>query len=302
MILKKYFRNEEIISKKYVLMILTPVILIFLVSEYISKVSYGDITITNTDRRYIMGNSYDVLVIQILSVVGLYCVLYAYRKLSEALRLSIKITLLEQEACYLNQYVGEAKMRYEKTKAFRHDVKNHLSIVKELIKKNSLDAALHYIGDMQHLTADMSFPVNTNNPILDILLGNKLGIAEGYRIKVQCSLFLPYPCGTVKDIDLCIIFANALDNAITACGKIRDSQQKYIDISGKIQGDFLMVEIQNSYHDREAVNIGTGIANIKAVTEKYHGAFQINTEENLFTLSVLLVISQQPKDISLHVD
>uniref|UniRef100_UPI003A9561E4 hypothetical protein n=1 Tax=Streptococcus sp. TaxID=1306 RepID=UPI003A9561E4 len=71
--------------------------------------------------------------------------------------------------------------------AFRHDVKNHISIVKELVQNGDIDTALQYMSDMENLTADMSFPVSTNNPVLDILIGNKLGIAKSNQIEVQCS-------------------------------------------------------------------------------------------------------------------
>lgn len=41
----------------------------------------------------------------------------------ESFKLSRELSLLELEKHSLNQYVEEAKIRYEKTKSFRHDVK-----------------------------------------------------------------------------------------------------------------------------------------------------------------------------------
>lgn len=106
---------------------------------------------------------------------------------------------------FFESVCGGSKIRYEKTKLFRHDVKNHISIVKELVQNGNIDAALKYMSDMENLTADMSFPVSTNNPVLDILIGNKLGIAKNNQIVVQCSFIASYPCG-IADIDFCIIF------------------------------------------------------------------------------------------------
>lgn len=110
------------------------------------------------------------------SIASLFCIMFAYKKLVDSFKLSRELSLLELEKHSLNQYVEEAKVRYEKTKAFRHDVKNHISIVKELVQNGDIDTALQYMSDMENLTADMSFPVSTNNPVLDILIGNKLGI------------------------------------------------------------------------------------------------------------------------------
>lgn len=218
----------------------------------------------------------------------------------ESFKLSRELSLLELEKHSLNQYVEEAKIRYEKTKSFRHDVKNHISIVKELVQNGNIDAALKYMSDMENLTSDMSFPVSTNNPVLDILIGNKLGIAKNNQIVVQCSFIASYPCG-IADIDFCIIFSNALDNAISACNRMNHGEQKYIHVTGKVQGDFLLIEISNSYSGRGSLRSGTGFANIKAVAEKYHGAMEVRTDGEKFILSVLLIIPQQSESISQQV-
>lgn len=58
-----------------------------------------------------------------------------------------------------------------------------------------------------------------------------------------------------------------------------------------------MIEILNSDTGKKIVNIGTGIANIKAVAEKYNGTMNIQTDENIFTLSVLFTIPQHSDTI-----
>ena len=135
--------------------------------------------------------------------------------------------------------------------------------------------------------------------MLDILLGNKLGIAEENQIEVQSSLIVPYPCG-ISDLDFCIILGNALDNAISACSRISNEKQKYIHVTGKVQGDFLLMEIENSYSGRRMIRSGTGLANIKAAVEKYHGAMEIRTEGEKFVLSILVIIPQHSGSTSQH--
>ena len=67
---------------------------------------------------------------------------------------------------------------------------------------------------METVSESLSFPYQTGNPVVDILLGEKLGLAKDLAAEV--SLVLPKPCG-IDNFDLCVLFANALDNAITAC-------------------------------------------------------------------------------------
>lgn len=288
---------EEAVSRNYIFMILMPVLLIFLASEYINENIYGN-TVTIEQDGLISGvNPYQMLLMQALGAVSLFCIMFSYKKLAESFRQNKEASLLEMQVHSLNQYVEEAKLRYEKTKSFRHDIKNHIMVVKELLQNQKTEAALEYVEGMQNLTEDLSFPVSTGHPVLDILLGNKLGIAQESRIEIRCSLVVPYPCG-ISDIDLCIILGNALDNAVFACSRLSDEKQKYIHVAGKAQGDFLLLEIENSYSGRRIIQRGTGLANIKATVEKYQGAMEIRTEGEKFVLSILLIIPQQSGSIS----
>lgn len=288
---------DETVNRKYIFMILMPALLIFLASEYINENVYGNTVTIEKDGLVSGVNPYQMLFMQVLGAVSLLCIMFSYKKLAESFRRDKEAALLELQAHSLGQYVEEAKLRYERTKSFRHDIKNHITVVKELLQNQKTEAALRYVKGMENLTADLSFPVSTNHPVLDILLGNKLGIAEENQIEVRCSLEVPYPCG-ISDIDFCIILGNALDNAVSACSRIDNGKQKYIYMTGKVQGDFLLIEIENSYSGRKMIRSGTGLTNIRAAVEKYHGAVEIRTEGEKFVLSILVIIPQQSESIS----
>ena len=293
---QRCFSYYETIKKQYILMILTPVLLIFLVDEYIGSIIYGNLTIREDRGVIVHADHYQMLVVQLLGMASLFCVMFAYRKLLQNFRLSIELSLLEQEERSLNQYVEEARTHYENTRSFRHDIKNHIMVVKELLQNGKPEQALNYIGDMEEMTGELSFPYSTNNPVADVLISNKLGIAKSKGIDVSCSLLLPYPC-PVRDIDFCIILSNALDNAIHACSNMDDGVEKYIRVTGRVQGDFVLLEIENSYQGKGLPREGTGLSNIKMIAEKYHGAMSIKAQDMTFLLSVLLIIPQQSESI-----
>ena len=58
--------------------------------------------------------------------------------------------------------------------------------------------------------------------------------------------------------------------------------------SGKRQGDFYMLTFENTCSDKPLPPAGTGLFNIKAVAEKYHGAMMTEKNGRQFYLSVLL--------------
>lgn len=291
------FPYDETVKNQYVLMLLTPTLMIFLIGEYIRSAIYGNTIMTDGGGNVLNADHYHMLAIQLLGMASLFCIMTAYKKLLENFRLSTELSLLEQEEHSLNQYVEEVKTRYEKTRAFRHDVKNHITVVRDFLQNGKLEQALNYIGEMDGITEELSFPCSTNNPVADIVIGNKLGIAKSIGIDVRCSLTLPYPC-SVRDIDFGIILSNALDNAIHACKSIDNGAEKYICVTGRVQGDFVLLEIENSFQESGVLKEGTGLSNIKTIVEKYHGAMDIKTQENAFVLSVLLIIPQHSENTS----
>ncbi len=299
----RYFSDYTASEMQQMFLVFIPVLMIFIMSEYINTLSFDyQFVVLEEDGsfEYLLSH-WQLLAMNLLGLLSLFCILFSYKKLQQNFRLSTEISLLEQEEHSLNQYVEEAKTRYDETKSFRHDIRNHIAVVKNLLQSGKLEEAVSYMEDMDDMAEKMSFPCSTNNPVVDILVGNKLGIAKSMGIDVDCSLLLPYPC-SLRDIDICIILSNVLDNAIQAVKRLDAGMEKYIHVSGRIQGDFLMMEIENSFHGKGAFKKGTGLSNVKKVAEKYGGAMSIEAQENKFVLHVLLLISQHPKGIPQQMD
>ena len=284
-------------------LIFIPILMIFIMSSYINAIEYDfqfEISVDKGPAEHFFSHG-QMLSMYFLGLASLFCILFSYKKLQQSFRFSTEISLMEQQEHSLNQYVEEAKARYDETKSFRHDIRNHIAVVKKLLQNGKLEETITYVEDLDDMAEKMSFPCSTNNPVVDILVGNKLGIAKSMGIDVDCSLPLPYPCG-IRDIDICIVLSNALDNAIHAVKNLGTSIEKYIRVSGRIQGDFLMMEIQNSFHGKGAFKKGTGLSNVKKVAEKYGGAMSIETQENVFVLHVLLIIPQHPESSTQQMD
>ena len=284
-------------------LIFVPILMIFIMSNYINAIEFDfqfEILADKGPAGHFFSHG-QMLAMYFLGLASLFCILFFYKKLQQSFRLGTELSLLEQQEHSLNQYVEEAKTRYDETKSFRHDIRNHIAVVKKLLQNGKLEEAITYMEDLDDMAEKMSFPCSTNNPVVDILVGNKLGIAKSMGIDVDCSLLLPYPCG-IRDIDICIVLSNALDNAIHAVKNLGTGIEKYIRVSGRIQGDFLMMEIQNSFHGKSVFKKGTGLSNVKKVAEKYGGAMSIETQENVFVLHVLLIIPQHPESSPQQMD
>ena len=147
-VVHQYFSYYETIKKQYVFLVLIPIMMIFFMGEYINSILYS-VNTTDESGIIVYPNHFQMLVIQFLGIASLFCIMFAYKKLLQNFRLSTELSLLEREERFLKQYVEEAKTHYDKTKSFRHDIKNHITVVKKLLQNEKSGQALNYIGDME---------------------------------------------------------------------------------------------------------------------------------------------------------
>jgi len=287
----RYFADYSIAEMQQLFLVFIPILMIFIMSRYVNTMNFDFVYVLGAEEEAFeyLFSYWQLLAMYLLGLASLFCILFFFKKLQQNFRLGTELSLLEQEEHFLNQYVEEAKARYDRTKSFRHDIRNHIAVIKDLLRSGKLEEAVSYMEDLDDMAEKMSFPVSTNNPVVDILAGNKLGIAKSMGVDVDCSLLLPYPCG-LRDIDICIVLSNALDNAIQACKSMDAGIEKQIHVSGRVQGDFFMIEIRNSFSGKGVFKEGTGLSNVKKVAEKYDGAMSIEMREKVFILRVLLVI------------
>lgn len=298
----KHFNYNGQKNNPYLLIILIPFFMIFMLSEYFSHSVYSNTVILDMQGRMNHGtNHLQLLIIQLFILASLFTVIFAYEKLTADFELSTRLSMLEQETQYQKKYIEEIKSCYDGTVSFRHDIKNHLTVLLGLLENGKTRQARDFMQEIQDISVDLSFPCNTNNPILDILLKNKFSIAASSQIKVSCSLKIPYPCN-INDLDFCIVLANALDNAVNACKQMAQGQERYINVAGGRQGDFIMLEVENSCVPAAGSGLhrGTGLLNIQAVADKYNGAVSTDHQDTLYRLNVLLIIPRHNIDISLQ--
>lgn len=97
---------------------------------------------------------------------------------------------------------------------------------------------------------------------------------------------------SVSEQDLCILLMNMLDNALEACGKITDKEQRHIQFRSKIKNDFLTISCKNTFSEKpkkdrhgriitsksDALSHGFGIRQMESIAQKYHSILDISYE------------------------
>lgn len=267
--------------------ILAPLLMIFWANGYISHTFYGDTVTIAPSSPYFFSDYVPVLGFQVLGVISIFSVIYIQQRLSA----------VKQQIHFQQKYVEKAQAHYDRTRSFRHDIKNHLFVVTGLLRRGLFEKARAYLNDLDSAADTLSFPIQTNHPVLDILLENKSVLADSKGIHITSTLRIPVPC-SVSDIDFCTILSNTLDNAIQACERLDAKEKKFIRLSSRSQGDFLLLEIENSFGGSQRFTLGTGLSNVRQTVKKYGGTVDAQIQGKVFLLRVLLVISQQPENTS----
>lgn len=236
------------------------------------------------------GKHLAMLVLQVLGLLALLCTLYAYRRACRYQQAQAALDALSQAARAQRTYLEEARNREERTRSLRHDLNSHLTVLEGLLKDDRTQEAAAYLETLRSAAAALSPAFSTGSAVVDILLSDKLETARAQGVEAEVSLLWPRESG-VDDFDLCVVFSNALDNAVRAC--LAAPEPRSLRITGRRQGDFFRLSFENTCLPGPLPPMGTGLANVKAAAEKYRGAILTEKEGGRFQLHVLLNISGQ---------
>ncbi len=203
------------------------------------------------------------------------------------------------------EYYDNIKQIYSEFRSFRHDFKNHLLCIRSLLAENETEKATDYISDIEGGLEREKQDFDTGNIIVDSLLSDKKAKALKSGTRIEFTGFVPTM--GLSNVDACIIFSNAIDNAIEACAKDQSGQDKVISIKSDFKKGYYFLTISNPVF--ESVNFkgknqlvtskenktlhGLGVPNIIRAVHKYEGTVDISAEDNRFTLEIVMHLKKE---------
>ncbi len=214
-----------------------------------------------------------------------------------------KVLLLQQNMAYSKQLEVIAQSQ-ENLKTFRHDVKNHVLLLKTLIEDDDKQGASEYLESfIECIDNSIEFSKSGNSEI-DSILNYKLNKAVTFGIKTNIKVNVPDKLN-IRPFDLSVVLGNLLDNAIEAA---RYCEEKLIKISAELDRNVLYINVSNSfdgnlkYEGRKLIttkedneNHGIGLGSVQQSLEKYNGVMEIHHRDKMFYVDVL--IYNQPYEV-----
>lgn len=225
-------------------------------------------------------------------------VFYLYEKILERQKEILSIKLLQQQNAFYEKQFELISQSQKHVRTFRHDIKNHLTVIQSQIIQDKKQDALQYMQDVFKVLDCPSILLQTSNFTIGSILGNKILEAKNNGITVDCKLSVPDNL-KISDYDLTAIIGNLMDNAIEAVKSLNKkiSSGKKITVKITLDREILFITISNPYKRIYVKNNdislrdshhGLGLKSVRSVLEKYNGMMNIDQDDHEFTAEVMV--------------
>lgn len=211
----------------------------------------------------------------------------------ELLQTKLQLHLLEMKQAHMEQ----VKSQYKKLSSVRHDLHNHLEIIRGYLNAKEYRMLKEYLDSLAVLTSN--YFAYTNNQVLNILFSSRAALAAQREIEFTMELIIPEKL-PVCDVDLCILISNILDNSFESSQA--SPAPRFIRITTLMLDSYWVIACRNSVREKRNFSVsgkiksskaasgrhGIGTRQIQEIAEKTGGFVTFKHSGHEFTTLVLL--------------
>lgn len=190
---------------------------------------------------------------------------------------------------------------YEKVRQFRHDFRHHIAAMEGLVYGGEYSELEKYMGQLSQKDKELNQERirYTGNFMVDSIIFGITREQKFEKVDFQFNGGLPSNLG-VKDIDICGVLANALENAMEAC--LKGNDRKAVIMKAGCYENMISFQIKNTYDSsrykalaggefyssKEGDGHGYGIQNMERVVKSYNGKMEYNVDPEWVTVDIFL--------------
>jgi len=235
---------------------------------------------------------FDIVAIIVLNIY----VTYLLDFISKNNKLNSELSLLNQHAYMQYHYYSNLEEKYQQSRKLQHDIRNHLQALEQLYITNATDETKRYSNDIYSIIDNLGQKQYANNKVLNIIINDKMQLAQSNDIEFisgidECDF------NFISDMDVTVIFANLLDNAIEASKKVTENRRielmvdrfnRSVDINISNTIAETPVEKNGDFISSKENHKGLGLQNVKAAVEKYNGDMRTHIEKGMFIVNIII--------------
>ncbi|MBP5195350.1 MAG: GHKL domain-containing protein [Lachnospiraceae bacterium] len=301
---KTYRRKHEELSWKELLILLTPSWAILIVKPIM--LAYFRLWMDGIENGSIKENipaSIYRLGFCVLYVLSLVLIIMLYQNIKESKENEFAMQALESQKEDTVRHTQQIEDVYEKIRAMRHDMGNHMAVIEGLIDKGEREALDEYIGQWKKNYEESGMSVKTGNPIIDVAISEFAGRFEKSDIPFEHSFQYPEQL-QINPFDMSVVITNALQNAYEASVSAQDPAVKLTSV---IRDNTFIISLKNHIDNKAYIDPeedlpvsskkedghGYGLKNIRTIARKYRGDIEIRQEADkdgyIFVLNVMFI-------------
>ena len=204
-----------------------------------------------------------------------------------------ELVLQKQGESYLQQ-LKMIQADNKNLSLIRHDIKNHLFMLKSLYEKGEIDSYRNYFDILLSKINKKEEVCKSGNLVVDSIINYKLRNIND--INLYIDVCIPKKL-EISDVDMTVVLGNLLDNAIRA---VKEADRKKLQITMRYNKGRLILQIENAYKNiiksqgklqttkKEKQGHGIGLESVREVVERYDGIIQIDCKDNMFVVTAIL--------------
>ena len=248
--------------------------------------------------------------IQILSLASILCSVRLFQDMIALGREKSGRLIMEQQIRGMQEHIQAMNRTYAGIRSMKHDMKNQLAVVHELMRQmgqaqERSQELETYVKALERTADSLEPKFKTGSVVADAVINLKYheALEAMPDIKIEAD-GLAFPATLrIENYDIAVILCNGLDNAIEACRKLREGEERRICLFSFQRGSFFFLKIENSFDGcllyRKGLEFpatnkgeerlhGIGFLNMRASARKYYGDVDWKAEQGKFYLTVMM--------------
>ncbi|BES65703.1 sensor histidine kinase [Gottschalkiaceae bacterium SANA] len=230
-----------------------------------------------------------------------FSVFYLYDSLSRVFAENADKRVIQAQNRYYEKQLSVMQSSLKSTRALRHDMNNHFTAITSMAKKHNAKDITDYVLEISNIRSSYGEFVSTGIAALDSVVNFKIQEAMQSEVVITTDIVVPEQM-QISAFDLTTILGNLLDNAIDGTKTLTENRR--IDIQIRCSMDQLFIHVKNTFDghikvqrgklmtsNKDKVNHGFGIENIKRSVEKYRGIYDYEVDDKKFIASVILYVA-----------
>lgn len=241
-----------------------------------------------------------VLIIMFVLIINTVVFWIIVDKISKDNNIKTELLLSNQREEMYQTSVLEANDQINKMSQIKHDMKNGLKSIQELIQSGQYEEAALLCSDESETLSRVYTPVSTSNPTLNAIMNVELD--KAYAAGIDFSYNISDTLTELTASEIVSVIGNLCDNAVEYLSTSELFQKKMsLEISAKkgyriikcrnaINGSVLESNPSLATTKSDKGTHGKGLNILREIAVKYNGELSVNEDNGMLEISLILRI------------